>query len=482
LERIEFYTRAKFAVTPSDSLFLLTKIQDYDSGDNFQYADPADASPNFRFQEWQTPLALGGYHHEWHPGSHTLFLGGRLENEQRFRDRANSLVAFPSGLSDPLTAAFDVETRNDFEIFSAEANHILESERHTTVVGGRLQAGDFDATATMNDAPGPLPGRFGGITTTTGDGDFARRSLYVYHTWEIIRDLRITGGVAYDDITSPRHYRRPPFEAGETHRNAWSPKAALVYSPAPVLTVRGIYAQSLSGVSYDQSVTLEPTQLAGFSQSFRTLISESLVGSVEIPRHDVAGLGFDFKLPTRTYVGIEGAALNSKVDRRIGAFDFLGVNGVPSGADERLRYDEQTARVIVNQIITDEIFAQANYQFTRADLDSIYPTIPATTGFNRVFSDRADLHRLGGSLLYQREDGWFGRARVTYLRQEAEPITSDEVAFVDLFVGWRFPKLRGDVTLGVLNVADSNYSLYPLTVHEEFPRERTFYLRFRLNL
>jgi hypothetical protein len=222
--------------------------------------------------------------------------------------------------------------------------------------------------------------------------------------------------------------------------------------------------------------------LAGFPQSFRTLISESAVGSVEIPRHDAAGVGFDFKLPTRTYVGLEAVALKSKVDRRIGIFELQPGGGVPGGTDQRLRYDEQNARVIVNQTITDEIFAQALYQFTRADLEVAYPTISAPPSFPRLSADRADLHRLGASLLYQREDGWFARTRVTYLRQEAEPITSDDVTFVDLFVGWRFPKLRGDVTVGVLNIADSNYSLYPLTVHEEFPRERTFYLRFRLNL
>jgi hypothetical protein len=479
LERIEFYMRAKIEITPSDSLFLLTKVEDYKSGDNFQYANPADASPEFRFTERQTPIALAGYHHEWHPGSHTLLLGGRLENEQHFQDFAQILASGPlaSGF-----VPFEVKARNDFEIFTAEANHILESENHTTVIGGRLQTGEFDATSTMNDARSGLPGFFGGETTTTGDGDFARRSIYLYHTWEIIRDLRITGGVSYDDITSPLHYRRPPFEPGETHNNRWSPKAALVYSPDPIFTMRAMYAQSLGGVSYDESVTLEPTQLAGFAQSFRTLISESQVGSVEVPRHDAGGVGFDLKFPTRTYVGIEALDFKSKVDRRVGYFELKSGFGAPSGTDELLRYDEQSARLIVNQTISDQIFAQALYQFTRADLETVYPNVPAPTTLTRSSTSRADLHRIGGGLLYQRPDGWFARGRITYLRQEAEPMSSDNATFIDLFVGWRFPNLKGDITLGILNVGNQDYHLYPLTSHEEFPRERAFYARFRVNL
>jgi tetratricopeptide (TPR) repeat protein len=479
LDRIEFYTRAKFAITPSDSLLLLAKIEDYESGDNFQYSDPSDASATFRFREWQTPLALAGYHHEWHPGSHSLLLGGRLQNKQHFTDRASMIVSGPAVIG---TLPFEVDARNDFEIYTAEANHILESENHTTIFGGRIQDGEFEARSVFNDARSGLPGFFGGVSRQIGDGAFARRSLYLYHTWEIISDLRVTGGLAYDDIVAPLHYRRPPFEPGDTHRNQWSPKAALIYTPAPIFTMRAMAAQSLGGVSYDESVTLEPTQLAGFPQAFRTLISESLVGSVEIPRHDVAGIGFDFKLPTRTYVGIEGVGLKSKVDRRNGYFQLLPGRGEASGTDRRLRYEEQSARLIVNQTITDELFAQGLYQFTRADLDQAFVNIPAPATFNRESTSRADMHRFGASLLYQRPDGWFARGRLTYIRQEAQPITSDSVPFGDIFIGWRFPKLKGDITFGVLNIGDQNYQLHPLTTYEEFPRERTFYARFRLNL
>src|SRR5205807_375296 len=77
----------KQQVTAQDTAFLRIEYEEYHSGDNFQYYDPSQASNHFRFDEYQHPIALAGWHHEWSPGIHTLFLGGRLENEQYFRDR-----------------------------------------------------------------------------------------------------------------------------------------------------------------------------------------------------------------------------------------------------------------------------------------------------------------------------------------------------------------------------------------------------------
>src|SRR4029078_10533786 len=100
LERIESYLSFKHQLPPADSVLLLAKFQDYHSGDNFQYFDPTNARPNFKFDEYQHPIILGGYHHEWTAGIHTLLLGGFLQNEQRFRDVSASLVRVNRALID----------------------------------------------------------------------------------------------------------------------------------------------------------------------------------------------------------------------------------------------------------------------------------------------------------------------------------------------------------------------------------------------
>ena len=81
--------------------------------------------------------------------------------------------------------------------------------------------------------------------------------------------------MAADEEEFPYYFRNPPVTSGEDTRSQLGPKAALVWSPIPEATVRGVYTRSLGGVSLDESYRLEPTELAGFPQAFRSLISES---------------------------------------------------------------------------------------------------------------------------------------------------------------------------------------------------------------
>ena len=89
LDSIEWYTTVKQQITPQDTLLALVKYEDYHSGDNFQYyLNQTNARPNYQFDEYQQPIVVGGWHHEWSPGVHTLLLGGRLATEQYFSDLA----------------------------------------------------------------------------------------------------------------------------------------------------------------------------------------------------------------------------------------------------------------------------------------------------------------------------------------------------------------------------------------------------------
>src|SRR5204863_447221 len=81
----------------------------------------------------------------------------------------------------------------------------------------------------------------------------------------------------------PTDYRNSPIVSGEDSRDRLSPKAGVIWNPVGNLFVRGAYTQSLGGVSFDESVSLEPNQVAGFNQVFRSIISESVVGSVAGP-------------------------------------------------------------------------------------------------------------------------------------------------------------------------------------------------------
>ena len=55
------------------------------------------------------------------------------------------------------------------------------------------------------------------------------------------------------------------------------------------------------------------------------------------------------------------------------------------------------------------------------------------------------------------------------------------VDLIDAFIGYRFPRLHGEISFGVLNLTDQDYHLNPLTVFSELPRERVYVGRLRLS-
>lgn len=492
LSRLEWYTRIKQQITPEDSAFVLVKYQDYDAGDNFQYYNPSSARPDFRFEETQTPLLLAGWHHEWSPGSHTLFLGGRLVNDQGLGDlAAPQLIAIvnPVGVIDPTNVVpFDVSYRSRFEIYSAELNQIVERERNTDIFGARFQTGNFKADATFDNPPPALAPLFSLPVNSATDAQFYRLSLYEYHHLKLRDDLLLIGGVTFDHLRYPANFRRPPLDSEEAERNHVSPKAALIWTPSSRVTVRGIYAQAVGGVSYDESVRLEPTQLAGFGQSFRSVISESIVGSVEAPEYEIAGGAVDLKLAVDSWLSLQGGSVRGQVKREFGLFDYdaFGLpNATPSSTSERLDYRETTARAVFNQIVGREWFFEAGYQFTHSELERNLPTIPATPGYQRTTTTRADLHEASLAATWRSASGLFSRGECKWYSQHlggdgAQP-PGDEFPQLNLYVGYRFPQRRAELTVGVLNVTGEDYRLSPLNYYLEMPREPVFYTRLRVN-
>jgi len=495
LTRLEWYTRIKQQLTPDDSLFLLAKYQDYESGDNRQYYDPASAHHDLHFEETQTPLLLGGFHHQWSPGVHTLFLGGRLVNEQRFQDRAVPAVLFdPTFRVLTFPASFntngglDLDYRSEFEIYSAELNQIFQRERHIDVVGARYQRGWFDTSDRLDNAQPPNVVAFPDPAAAAEfESDFERISAYAYHTWKPFEQIWLTGGLTYDIETYPINFRNSPITSGEDTRDKLSPKGSLIWSPAPLFTLRMAYVQALGGVSYDETVRLEPTHLAGFSQSFRSLISESFVGSVESPEYEAAYAAMDFQFPTRTYLSLQGQVLSSEIDRTVGIFDYQ-LAGVPTPGSTRelIEYREVMGKAVLNQILANDWFLEAKYQFTHSDLERSLPLLVGPFGAAPSSDVQADLHEIRLGLLYRHPSGFFARAETWWLWQQNHGYTpslpGDEVFQANLYIGYRFPRERGDITIGVLNLADEDYRLNPVNPYVDLPRERLFYARLRLNL
>ena len=243
----------------------------------------------------------------------------------------------------------DFDYHANFEIYSAELNQILTRGPMTFVLGGRLQKGYFETHHTFDDLRTDL--RESGLFRDPPSDqdftvDFERVNLYAYDIWRVAPWLSITGGVTYDKLRYPENYRSPPINDDERVLERVSPKAGFTLAPHRTLLVRGAYTEAISGASFDESVRLEPTQIAGFNQAYRTIISEDIVGSVAGATYKTWSLSLEQKLPTRTYWGIEYNLLQQDLDRKVGVFDFLtgGANqGVlPSQVDQQLVYREES--------------------------------------------------------------------------------------------------------------------------------------------
>jgi len=488
LDRTEWYATIKQQLTPNDTVLLLTKYQDYKAGDNFQYYDPTNARPNFRFEEEQKPILLGGYRHQWAPGVHTMLLAGRLANEQRFTDQdANLLLLaeFPNGtVYQTDQQPFGVKLSSKLEIYTAEVNQIIQKEKFTAVFGGLWQDGKFDSSQKLTNTSlppflMPSPAAAGSYSDS-----FRRLEGYAYLTLEPIERVWLTGGITYNDVEMPINFRAPPIGGGTTTRQLLGPKAALVWNPSPSITVRGMFSRSLGGVSLDESYRLEPTQLAGFPTAYRSVISESLVGSVAAPKFDIAGLGADLELGPRTYLNLHAGLIESFVDRDIGVFrlDNGNIPYVPSTTQETLDYHEQVFGAAISQLVGENIALGLTYRCSRAELDARLPEVPTSVLTTADQSLDSTLHRVEGHVIFNHCSGLFARGEAQWYHQRNSGFTpaqpGDDFMQFNLSAGYRFAQRRGEVSVGILNLTDQDYRLSPLTIYSELPRERVFFASF----
>ena len=334
LEQLSLSGKFKQQLTPSDSVFVQVLGFSGNSGDLAQYYRQSSASGVQRIKETQAANVFVGYHHEWSPGSHTLLLAGRLDDEFRFRgqSRVNNLTRDPSGqVTGGFGSLYGVNYESDFSAYTAELQQILESGPHTIIAGGRYQNGQNDTTAT-------LP------ASQSIETDLERSSIYGYYHWQIFEPLKLMAGLSYDHMDFPVNNDLPPFSSEQRTEEQVSPKAGFYYTPLKDTTLRGIYSRSLGGLFYDSSVRLEPTQIGGFNQAFRSVIPESVVGLVPGSEFETFGLALDQDFKSGTYLSIAVEQLNSEAKRTVGAFDLQPFPNPakPSGFPDDIEFEERT--------------------------------------------------------------------------------------------------------------------------------------------
>jgi hypothetical protein len=309
-------------------------------------------------------------------------------------------------------------------------------------------------------------------------------SVYGYYIWQIFEPLQLTAGLSYDRLTFPVNSEVAPISGDDEDKDRVSPKVGVLYTPWKNGALRGVYTRSLGGVFYDQSVRLEPTQIAGFNQAFRSIIPESVAGLVPGSKFETWGAAFDQKFDTGTYLGITGEILNSDADRTVGAFDFIGVPpAVPGGTRERLNYEEKSLTVTLNQLVSKEWSLGASYRISQANAHDQFLDIPASVSPAADRNLSATLQQLNLYALYNLPCGFFAQFSSVWSSQSNQgyspDIPGDDFWQFNVFAGYRFLRRQAEVRVGLLNIGDQDYRLNPLTLYSELPHERTLMVSFK---
>ena len=509
IEQRQLTLSLKQQITPEDSVYLLVQHYEAESGDLAQYYTPNMANSTVRFKEKQEPIVAFAYHHEWSPGVHTLFIATRIDDTGSFTNQAQpTLVAFRPDV-DPismpgvtmLTGVQGITMHenlvNKLEIYSGELQQIWQQSAHNTILGARVQYGHFK-TANLQNLPSTIGFVFPDPPLSAAQQDitsvFRRFSFYGYHQWEITDSLELIGGLSYDRITFPENFRTAPISGSERTVDQVSPKAGLIWRPAPNTVARFAYTRSLAGASLDQSYQLEPSQVAGFVQSFRSIIPESVAGANVGAKFETYGISLEQKFPIGTYLGVSGELLNSDVRRTVGTFDVLPDEldyAIPSGLREHLDYQEQSLVFTANQLLSEKWSFGVRYRISQAVLNDDFVDVPTSLP-PIAFGNFQPRQHLEGILeqaslfaIYNHPCGFFGEAEAHWYSQENIGYTPQEPGDnfwqFNLFAGYRFPRRKAELALGLLNITDQDYRLAPINVYNDLPRTRTLVLRLRLS-
>ncbi len=489
-ENRQFILTLKQRVTADDEAYFQIGHRESTAGDVANHYDPADAKEGFQVTEKQEPTIYAGWHHAWSPGSHTLFLLGRLDDRLTLQDPNENLLFLKTGpfrgdvqsvQYGPLDPPVQLDFTSDFTLYSAELQQIWEGPRWSVVTGGRWQSGEVTTHATQT--------RIFPATDQTVRSDLERGNAYAYGSWQVVDPLRLLAGVSYDHIMFPNNLDLPPLATGETARDLLSPKAGLLLEPWSRGLIRASYTKSLGGLYFDNSVRLEPTQVGGFNQAFRSLIPESELGLVPGTEFETAGVGFDQSFASGTWFGVEVEQLTSNGERAVGAFKSfveLVSSATATSTRETLDFRERSLAAYAGQLLGQSFSVGARYRVSEAKLQERFPEIPTTAlGLAEIESDhRASLQQLSLTANFHHRRGGFAQWESAWYHQNnaGDPTVSASEDFWqhNLVVGYRFPRRYAEIRLSLLNIFDTDYRLNPLNIHAELPRGRTLTVSLRL--
>jgi len=386
-----------------------------DKGDRNVRFIPNDFLPNER-QERDTTSARLGLHHAFAPGSDIIASMIYHNAEDRLRDR-NPVAAVARTLDD--------------EGYLFEGQHLFRSESLNLISGVGYLTADRQEARQVQPVGVPLP-----PVMTVVASDIRHTNLYLYSQVNYLNPLTLTLGVSADF-----------FQESAVERDQVNPKIGLVWRVSPWTTLRAAAFRVISQVQFSDQ-TIEPTQVAGFNQFFRTNFGDEFPGT-DAWRYGVA---VDHKFSPNVYAGAE----LSKRDLKVPGLVTTATGTVTQTED----WDEYLARAYLYWTPHPWLATSVEYQFERFERGDI---LGAGTGILE-----ANTHRLPLGLSLFHPSGFSARIKATYIDQSGKFVPrvfvpgafeagSDRFWVVDTALRYRLPKRYGFITLGVNNLFNEKF-------------------------
>jgi outer membrane receptor for monomeric catechols len=198
----------------------------------------------------------------------------------------------------------------------------------------------------------------------------------------------------------------------------------------------------------------------------------------------MAGVALEQSLPTGTYLAVNAEWLSSDVDREVGVVEFDSAFSAGS-TPQNLDYEERSLTVTANQLIGHEWSVGARYRLSNATLDSDFPGLVPFGSFTPKQRVEATLNQVNLYAVYNHPSGFFGQFESLWMGQNNSGYTPalpyDSFWQFNVFAGFRFPRRRAEIRLGILNLTDQDYNLNPLNLTPYLWRDRTFTATLRFN-
>lgn len=451
------------SLSPSTTLQAEVRKTAVRHGDRALAFDPAQFLPNLR-ENWDADFARVGFRHAFSPGSELL---GSLSFRD-YRSRTSNQGSLSLASIVPGVSSFSSEQEVRQRGTLVELQHLLRLQNgNLTSGGGFYRAKAEQATDTFNEVaffpqttllpafppflpfpslitftPPPITTR----TVLKSKGTIKHANLHSYYQLQATENTQLTLGLSADDFQE---------DISSVERHQINPKFGLVWKAAPQTTLRIAAFRTLRR-ALTGNQTLEPTQVAGFTQFFDDINGTDARG---------AGIAVDQSFSRRWFAGLSYSGRDLRVPD----------NGTETGTGSgNLRWDERKADAYLYWLMGSRVAASAAAEYAAFD-----------RGRDTRHNPFTELRTLKTpfSLAYFEPNRFSARVTATQVRQRgtfvdigdslARTTGKERFWVTDLSLDLMLPKRIGSVGIAVLNAFDRKFHYFQ-DIDPTKPAQRDF--------